>query len=305
VCCDLFAFDFDDNTCLEQGRTTLADGDALDTNMLEAYMILDSPIQFTSVAGWKNVCLQHYKRLAAQTITMGTKYLAFCNVCEDVLVVIERSRRNLPALRILYDSTMELLIVKLIVGKAHFWATHLFCDLIREKVRRCCGDVRALCPMGATRFNGATSQKEADMALVPRNRNRCQDWPLIVIEVGVAESLSALKSDAHFWIANSGGLTRVVILIAIDVGQRMIMMERWGHVPPTYPSHVDGPNLQPRMIQFVTIDRNGVVVGAPFDIPSGLIFDAGHIPQGVLTTDFQFNAQDLAAFFGEFWGMLN
>jgi hypothetical protein len=112
------------------------------------------------------------------------------------------------------------------VGKAHFWATNLFCDLIREKVQRRCGDLRAICPMEATRFRGAMSQKEADMALVPRNRNRCQDWPLIVIEVGVAESLSALKSDAHFWIANNGGLKCIVILIAIDVGQRMITMER-------------------------------------------------------------------------------
>jgi hypothetical protein len=147
VCCDLFAFDFDDNTCLEQGRTTLADQETLDTNMLEAYTILDSPIPFTSAAGWKNVCLQHYERLAAQTTIMATKYLAFCNVCEDDLVAIDRSRRNLPTLRILYDSTMELLIVKLMVGKAHEWATNLFCDLLRQKVQVHCGDVRALCTL--------------------------------------------------------------------------------------------------------------------------------------------------------------
>ena len=41
------------------------------------------------------------------------------------------------------------------------------------------------------------------------------------------------------------------------------------------------------------------VVGAPFDVPTDLIFDAGHIPQGVLTSDFQFNAQDLGAFVGK------
>jgi hypothetical protein len=33
-------------------------------------------------------------------------------------------------------------------------------------------------------------------------------------------------------------------------------------VPPTYPSHVGGPNLQLGKIQFVTIHRNDAVVGA-------------------------------------------
>jgi hypothetical protein len=173
VCCDLFAFDFDDNTCLEQGRTTLADGGALDINMLEAYMILDSPIQFTCAAGWKNVCLQHYEKLAAQITTMATKYLTFCNVCEDDLVAIDKSRRNLPALRILYDSRMELLIVKLMVGKAHEWAGNLFCHVMLKKVERHCGDLLVLCPMGATQFSGATRHKEADMALEWRIDTHC------------------------------------------------------------------------------------------------------------------------------------
>ena len=61
------------------------------------------------------------------------------------------------------------------VGKAHLWATNLFCDLIREKVQHCCGNLRAFFPMGATRFNGAMNKKEVDMALVPRNRNQSQD----------------------------------------------------------------------------------------------------------------------------------
>jgi hypothetical protein len=47
------------------------------------------------------------------------------------------------------------------------------------------------------------------------------------------------------------------------------------------------------------------VLNAPFDVPVGLIFYVGHIPQGILTIDFQFNVQDLAAIIGEFWRMLN
>ena len=76
-------------------------------------------------------------------------------------------------------------------------------------------------------------------------------------------------------------------------------------MPPTYPSHMGGPNLKSRKIQFVTIDRNGTIVDALFDVPLGLIFNVGHIPHNVLTTNFQFNAQELAAFIEEFWGMLD
>jgi hypothetical protein len=57
-------------------------------------------------------------------------------------------------------------------------------------------------------------------------------------------------------------------------------------VPPTYPSHVGGPNLQLGKIQFVTIHRNDAVVGALFDVLIDFIFYADHIPQGVLPTDF-------------------
>ena len=46
-----------------------------------------------------------------------------------------------------------------------------------------------------------------------------------------------------------------------------------------YPSHVARLNIRPRMVQSVTIDMNSVV-GAPLDIPSGLIFDAGNVLGG-------------------------
>jgi hypothetical protein len=87
----------------------------------------------------------------------------------------------------------------------------------------------------------------------------------------------------------------------------MITMERWGDVPPTYPSHVGGPNLRQRKwkIQFVTIDSHGIVDGAPFQVPANLIFDPGFIPQGILIDDFQFPAHELTLFAGEYWGMLN
>ena len=235
---------------------------------------------------------------------MGTEFLVFQKVTKADLVNIEGSRRNLP-IRIMYDSWMELLIVKLMAGKAHDWIGTLFAYLLLEKVRNRCGDMFALCHMGAFRcVSDSGREKEPDAALVPMNR-RCEvDWPSCVIEVGVSERLAALQSDAHFWIQHSGGLTRVVILIFENTQARILTIERWGHVPPVYPSHVAGLVIRPRMIQHVTIDMNGAV-GAPLDVPSSLVFDVGNVPPGVLPTDFSFDANDLVAFYERFWAMLN
>lgn len=130
------------------------------------------------------------------------------------------------------------------------------------------------------------------------------DWPSLVIEVGVFESLGALRCDTHFWIFHSDGMTRIVILIAVDVESKFITIERWGHVPAEHLSHVVGHSIQSRKVQSVTINDSGVVNGAPLDIPASLIFDVGSIPIGVQPTDFSFRAHELSAFCEEFWSMV-
>ena len=235
---------------------------------------------------------------------MGTEFLVFQKVTKGDLMNIDRSRCNLP-IRIMYDSWMELLIVKLMAGKAHGWIGTLFADLPQEKVHNQCGDMFALCHMGAFRcVSDIGHEKESDVALVPMNQHRVADWPSCVFEVGVSERLSVLQSDAHFWILHSGGLTRVVILISVDTQTKIPTIERWGSVPPLYPSHVAGlVVIQPRMVQRVTIDMNRAI-GAPLDVPSGLVFDMGNVPLGILPIDFSFDANDLIAFYGRFWAML-
>ena len=129
---------------------------------------------------------------------METTYLVFSEVTKDNFVKIERSRRDLP-IRIFYDPSMELLIVKLMAGMAHKLVGNFFGDKIRDKVQSRSGDRYALYLMGAFHCTSAMGRKkESDVALVPKNRNYKMDWPSIVIEVGVSESLAVLKNDAHF-----------------------------------------------------------------------------------------------------------
>lgn len=94
----------------------------------------DLPIDFTGVQRWKNICLERYERMVDETTTMGAEYLVFCKVTKDDLVKIDRSRRDLR-IRIFHDFSMELLIVKLMIGKAHEWVSTLFAEHLGEKVR--------------------------------------------------------------------------------------------------------------------------------------------------------------------------
>ena len=270
---------------------------------LSGYEEFTMPVEFTTVQRWKTVCLEHYRRLVGETTFMGTEYLIFSKVTKGDLEKIDRAHGDLKV-RILYDSSMELLIVKLMVGRAHEWVDRLFSDLLRGKVDQRSGGWRVLLDMGASRWHAAGGcEKEPDVALKPWNRNREDDWPSLVIEVGVLESLGALCSDVHFWISNGGGMTCVVLLIAVDRESRSITIERWGDEPPLYPLHVVGPNIRSRKLQAVAIDANAVV-GAPLEVPSNMVFDAGSVPAGVLPSDFTFDVAELRAFYAEFWAML-
>ena len=59
---------------------------------------------------------------------------------------------------------------------------------------------------GAGRFEGRKSSKEGDKAYKPLPaRRRDEDWPTIVFESGLSESLRRLRVDARWWLEKSGG----------------------------------------------------------------------------------------------------
>jgi hypothetical protein len=284
---------------MQQGTSSGLD-DITASEFLEGYSIDGLPPRFSNFGKFKKVCMQRYEAIAFET--MATEYVAFCGVTEEHLALIELRRRQLPSIHILHDARLELLIVKIVAGKPHQWAVSVFADMFKDMVRVRTGSLFFICDMGTTRFTiPGLRSKEGDVAFVPATRRQLGDWPSMVLEVGVSESLGDLRSEATFWLCGSQGQTRIVILIAVDIVTRTITIERWGHVPPVYPSHLAVPAIRLRKIQAITIDGNGTI-GAPLKIPSGLVFDV--LPVGETVNDFQFVAQDLQDFYRTFWGML-
>jgi hypothetical protein len=81
--------------------------------------------------------------------------------------------------------------------------------------------------VGATRFRGHNSSKEADSAYRPHSfkRNRLAN------ESGKSESLDRLRFDARWWLIESGGDVKIVIIISIKRAQSMLRIEKWELAP--------------------------------------------------------------------------
>ena len=142
------------------------DWDACKT-IMEDYSIFVPPIPFISVQKWKNVCLERYEWMVAETTVMATHYLAFFGMFKEDLEKVDRSHCHLPSMHFLYDSGLELLIVKIMVGKAHEWCGNAFAQDVLEKVCSRCGDHQVLRHMGSFRCESGGRLKEPDVTLVP------------------------------------------------------------------------------------------------------------------------------------------
>nr|XP_001389465.2 hypothetical protein ANI_1_2980014 [Aspergillus niger CBS 513.88] len=80
----------------------------------------------------------------------------------------------------------------------------------------------------------STQGKQPDCCLFPPTRlplGGLEEWPTLVIETGVSESLAKLRRDATWWFQNSSGDTRIVLLLSIDSGSRTLRIEKWQLVP--------------------------------------------------------------------------
>ena len=278
---------------------------ALEPDLLTAYGLPNSCVHKFNTYGRFKVLVKQ----AAVDLLSGTRsdqYLAFSGAPPGSLRSIDRGRRRseLPGMRILYDHDAEILITKLMAGPHHELASSLFVRMFLSKVVSAGLPLDSFYDFGTTRFEVPGGRgKEADRALRPDTRIRADDWPTLVIEVGVAESLSQLRTDAHFWLTQSGGQTRVVILIAVEKTSRFVTIERWEHTPRTRPTRAQSPTYGPTKMQALSLDANGQLTGGPLHIPASNVFDV--VPAGVPQTEFLFGAQDLASYIQRYWGHLN
>ena len=241
------------------------------------------------------------------------QYLIFTHVSVDDLAKIDRARNSIgKGIRMTHYTDIDLLIVKLpsaVHERAH---GNLATDMIGKVV------LMGIPPteldfVGASRFRGRRSSKEGDSAYRPHSfRPNETDWPTIVIEAGVSESLRRLRFDASWWLTESGGDVKIVIIISIQRAKSRLQIEKWEHAPCRRLLPLRTPNNNhnnfirqlPTKVQQITIISNAVA-GAPLPVtgaPLVLEFDKIFLRPAVLPeTDITFTAQELSTWAAGIW----
>ncbi|CAI7661240.1 unnamed protein product [Penicillium discolor] len=164
---------------------------------------------------------------------------------------------------------------------------------------------------GATRYESPSRDKEGDQVFSPSTRwpsSTMLQWPTVVVETGVSESLPRLRQDARWWFGASDGEVRMVVIISIK--KTAVHFEQWQLAPPNAPrpltrAYIDSlrrnPGNVPPLLQqpfnrqqpysYAEVDVTQTTVdGAPMTIPYCALFDVPVRPPNM--QDVVLDAQD-------------
>lgn len=242
---------------------------------------------------------------ALQLGTTDMQFLAFERVTREDLAKIDASRTSIGRhMRMAYYADIDLLIVKLMPSVSHEAAHRYFSQDFDGRIQDMEVPRSELYPIGAGQIEGRNSSKEADSAYKPLPaRSGKKDWPTIVFESGLSESLGRLRTDAKWWLIESGGQVKIAVLISIRPALSTLCIEKWelclAEQPTTQAvsSNAQHPPQVPTCVQAINIDGN-TVTGAPLTLEFEKIFlRSPTLPE----SDLVFTAQDLTAWANDFW----
>jgi hypothetical protein len=293
----------------------------------------DAPIyRFTEIPDLRKRVHSQSDALVAGRITQ--QYLVFRGVTKDNLTQIDHQRTSIGKhTRITYYADTDRLVIKLMPSGEHEAAHISLAYEVNDKLRGMGLPKQSLYGLGSKRFVGRNSSKEGDSTYKPLCRTRKDDWPTIIFEAGLSESLTRLRLDAQWWLTNSGGEVKIAIVIAIVPAQKSLRIEQWCLSPPLRPGPVTRavtraaitaattaattahPNANPPVpmkIQELTVIQDPPLSPLPGTIPTytvtgvpltlefeKLLLRAPVLPEGNVI----FTAADLQAWAGLFWSM--
>lgn len=131
------------------------------------------------------------------------------------------------AARLHYDFKTKDLIIKVMPGGFHEGPRACFEREVWFRARDM-GCNKSLCPTGSTTYYGNTSAKQGDGGFKPvPTRNKEKHWPTLIFEIGVSESLPHLRNDARWWLTNSNGDVRIVVIVTASKKTERFNIEKW------------------------------------------------------------------------------
>lgn len=266
------------------------------------YQILDAYVLqytgFTSLCKWLNKIYDNFR-----TDEHG-QYVAITQCTSAVLGRIDKDRSAMPPYTMTYDATQEVLVIKFQAGVEHETAGQSMAELFRDHMVNNAIAKNTLVPTGSARFGSVNRrQKEGDVSYKPRTRINKDDFPSFVIEVGVSESLLLLRTDASYWLTQSNGQTKIVLLISVNRRTKEIVMEVWGAQPGVGRTRatINQLTYMPNRLQTLKL-TNTAITGTPLHLPADKIFDT--IPANATAANFSITHAEMLQWYTEYWQVL-
>lgn len=261
------------------------------------------PLQtFTTIKDMHKAVNSHRKAVEANK---AGQYLIFHSVTTDKLIEIDNKRDKMGrSVLMTHYEDLDILILKVPTAK-HEAAHANFTQRLTLKTGAMAITPEEFFGLGSTKYRGRSCSKEPDAAFRTGTiRTNPGDWPTLVIECGWSESRRRLRNDARWWLSNSGGEVKTVLLLSLGRTARTIIIEKWenGPIPANMPrtrsvtraANALNPPLQtPTPIQEITVDStSNTVTGAPLTVEFRKIFLRQPVPPQ--EQDFTFTTQDLS-----------
>jgi len=242
------------------------------------------------------------KKFYSSCSSNASQYAVFAPVTQDQLAAIDRIRQtSFKGHRLLYFDREETLIVKVMAGEVQAVASKGFGVWLDGKIAGM-GLVWDIARTESATYKGNGSQYEADCAWKPWNSRRLRtDFPTLIIECGVSQSRDRLAVDAHWWLENSGGQVKIVLLISFSESKKEIHVEQWELVTIPDP-HVTHSQPRPTRTAPTIIREFDLVQGVPNEASLTLNFEKVFLrPPAKGEGDFTFSQEDLESYSTHVW----
>ncbi|KAL2199410.1 hypothetical protein P885DRAFT_67439 [Corynascus similis CBS 632.67] len=108
-----------------------------------------------------------------------------------------------------------------------------------------------------------------------RERGMKDDWPTLVIEAGVSESLAGLRNDMRWWFSTSHYQVRIVLLIKFEHTRRAITLEKWEEATsstrPRATTTRNAAALHPVLRQTITVIQDTTTNLVSYNVTRGAL----------------------------------
>lgn len=198
----------------------------------------------SSVAEIRKVITQKY-----EDTKHGTQYLKFSNVPPNIA-----SNYISKGCRQSYDASSRILIIT-IPGRIHDSAAPHFAFALQTAIVEANLEDETQAT-GSGRVKGNMCYKEPDGSWIPSTPPPTDDtWPSVVVEFAYSESSRRLHLDASWWLANSQGEVKVVILIFVDQERAKLTFESIINSQPIITLRNGRPRFEPVTRQKIVVSR--------------------------------------------------